>query len=103
MMAWHLRAQQPASSGFESIIPISLNALGRHRTKHTVHVAAVNGFSHFSSDEILLQVFPRNLDEVSKDARTAGRLITGRDVNGSKYMSMDSKCARFLFNCVVDS
>ncbi|XP_055463980.1 uncharacterized protein C2orf92 homolog [Psammomys obesus] len=33
-------------------------------------------------DEILLQVFPRNLDDVSKDARTAGRLMmTGRDVN----------------------
>ncbi|XP_035302094.1 uncharacterized protein C2orf92 homolog isoform X1 [Cricetulus griseus] len=32
-------------------------------------------------DEILLQVFPRNLDDVSKDTSTAGRLITWSDVN----------------------
>ncbi|XP_051008617.1 uncharacterized protein C2orf92 homolog [Acomys russatus] len=32
-------------------------------------------------DDILLQVFPGNLDDVSKDARTAGRLITWGDAN----------------------
>ncbi|CAH7228741.1 4933424G06Rik [Phodopus roborovskii] len=32
-------------------------------------------------DEILLQVFPSHLDDVSKDATTAGRLITWSDVN----------------------
>ncbi|XP_057607441.1 uncharacterized protein C2orf92 homolog [Chionomys nivalis] len=32
-------------------------------------------------DEILLQVFPSNLDDMSKDARTAGRLITWREAN----------------------
>ncbi|KAK7828424.1 hypothetical protein U0070_008933 [Myodes glareolus] len=41
-------------------------------------------------DEILLQVFPSNLDDLSKDARTAGR-----DANESKYLSMDSKCMCF--------
>ncbi|XP_036024222.1 uncharacterized protein C2orf92 homolog [Onychomys torridus] len=32
-------------------------------------------------DDIMLQVFTSNLDDVSKEARTAGRLITWRDVN----------------------
>ncbi|XP_041911699.1 uncharacterized protein C2orf92 homolog [Arvicola amphibius] len=32
-------------------------------------------------DEILLQVFPSNLDDMSNDARTAGRLITWREAN----------------------
>ncbi|XP_026641410.1 uncharacterized protein C2orf92 homolog [Microtus ochrogaster] len=32
-------------------------------------------------DEILLQVFSSNLDDMSKDARTAGRLITWREAN----------------------
>lgn len=49
----------------------------------------------FSSDEIVLQVYPSNLD----DAQTAGRLITGRDVNESKYMSMGSTST----GCVVVS
>lgn len=46
-------------------------------------------------DEIVLQVYPSNLD----DAQTAGRLITGRDVNESKYMSMGSTST----GCVVVS
>ncbi|CAO2607877.1 hypothetical protein LEMLEM_LOCUS13548 [Lemmus lemmus] len=32
-------------------------------------------------DEILLEVFPSDLDDLSKDARTAGRLITWREAN----------------------
>ncbi|EDL99256.1 rCG22506 [Rattus norvegicus] len=41
-------------------------------------------------DEIVLQVFPSTLDGTS----TAGRLITGRDVNESKYMLRGSKRTR---------
>ncbi|KAM7318796.1 hypothetical protein ACRRTK_021908 [Alexandromys fortis] len=43
--------------------------------------------SHFEEDlaklfdEILLQVFPSDLDDMSKDARTPGRLITWREAN----------------------
>ncbi|XP_040585575.1 uncharacterized protein C2orf92 homolog isoform X4 [Mesocricetus auratus] len=36
-------------------------------------------------DEILLQVFPNNLDDITKDARTAGRLITWSDVNETHH------------------
>uniref|UniRef100_A0A8C2MV94 RIKEN cDNA 4933424G06 gene n=1 Tax=Cricetulus griseus TaxID=10029 RepID=A0A8C2MV94_CRIGR len=52
-------------------------------------------------DEILLQVFPRNLDDVSKDTSTAGRLITWSDVNESKYLSMDSECVCFHRLCCI--
>lgn len=50
--------------------------------------SGANDLACFSSDEIMLQVYPSNLD----GAQTAGRLITGRDVNESKYMSMGSTC-----------
>ncbi|XP_075835248.1 uncharacterized protein C2orf92 homolog [Microtus pennsylvanicus] len=52
-------------------------------------------------DEILLQVFPSNLDDMSKDARTAGRLITWREANESKYLWTDSKCLCFYGWCSV--
>nr|XP_034377377.1 uncharacterized protein C2orf92 homolog [Arvicanthis niloticus] len=43
-------------------------------------------------DEIMLQVFPSNLD----DARTAGRLITGRDVNETYAHHNDVNDSEFV-------
>ncbi|XP_049990557.1 uncharacterized protein C2orf92 homolog [Alexandromys fortis] len=63
--------------------------------------------SHFEEDlaklfdEILLQVFPSDLDDMSKDARTPGRLITWREANESKYLWTDSKCLCFYGWCSV--
>lgn len=73
-----------------SSLHASMDTLGRCRTGYTSCAAGVDDFACSSSDEILLQVFPSNLDDVSKDARTAGR-----DANESKYLSMDSKCMCF--------
>lgn len=75
--------------------------LGRYRAGYTSCVAGVDDFACPSSDEILLQVFPSNLDDMSKDARTAGRLITWREANESKYLLMDSKCLCFYGWCSV--
>lgn len=72
-----------------------MHTLGRRRTRHAALASGANDVACFSSDEIVLQVFPSTLDGTS----TAGRLITGRDVNESKYMSRGSKRTRSYGLC----